>query len=280
MRVGEPSRTALGAAVHRAIHQDLEQGRIFEDPLAWRILGLDRDGVLTSARATAPVWMRLFIAVRHRFAEDGLAAAVERGTTQVVVLGAGLDTFAYRNPYDGVRVFEVDHPATGRWKAERLRESGIGVPAGTVFVGCDFERDDFLERLASAGFDPGRAAYFLWLGVVPYLSREAVVTTLARIGTLPAAEVAFDYPGPLTGLTRRARALRRQFERRVADLGEPLAEPFAPEDMAAILHAAGFTEIEDLGRAEIMERYLDLPAETAGGGGHVVRARVSPGRAP
>lgn len=274
MRAGEPSRTALGAAVHRAVHQDLDRARIFRDPLAWRILGLDRDGVLTSARATEQVWMRLFIAVRHRFAEDGLAAAVARGTSQVVVLGAGLDTFACRNPYAEVRVFEVDHPATGRWKAERLRESGIAVPAGTAFVACDFERDDFLERLLAAGFDGSRPAYFLWLGVVPYLSRDAVAATLSRIGTVPGAEVAFDYPAPMTGLSRRARALRRQFERRVADLGEPLAEPFAPDDMAAILRGAGLTDIEDLGRAEIMVRYLDLPPETPGGGGHVVRARA------
>ncbi|HEX7716101.1 MAG TPA: SAM-dependent methyltransferase [Marmoricola sp.] len=274
MRPGEPSRTAFGAAVHRAVHQELEGGRIFRDPLAWRILGLDREGVLTSARATERTWMRLFIAVRHRFAEDGLAAAVERGTRQVVVLGAGLDTFAYRNPYDGVRVFEVDFPATGRWKAEQLRDAGIAVPADTVFVGCDFERDDFLDRIAAAGFDPARPAYFLWLGVVPYLSREAVVSTLARIGTIPGAEVTFDYPAPVTGLSRRGRRLRKAFEHRVAELGEPLTQPFDPGDMAALLRSAGFTEIEDLDRAEIAPRYLGLAPDAPGGGGHVVRARV------
>jgi methyltransferase (TIGR00027 family) len=260
--------------VHRAVHQELEDGRIFRDPLAWRILGLDREGVLTSARATERTWMRLFIAVRHRFAEDGLAAAVERGTRQVVVLGAGLDTFAYRNPYDGVRVFEVDFPATGRWKAEQLREAGIAVPEGTVFIGCDFERDDFLDRIAAAGFDPARPAYFLWLGVVPYLSREAVVSTLGRIGTIAGAEVAFDYPAPMTGLSRRGRRLRKAFEHRVAGLGEPVTQPFEPDDMAALLRSAGFTEIDDLDRAEISRRYLGRPAGAPGGGGHVVRARA------
>lgn len=274
MRPGEPSRTALGAAVHRAVHQDLEGGRIFRDPLAWRILGLDRDGILTSASATERVWMRLFVAVRHRFAEDGLAAAVDRGTRQVVVLGAGLDTFAYRNPHEGLRVFEVDLPATGEWKAERLRASGIEIPAGTVAVGCDFERDDFLERIVAAGFDPGRPAYFLWLGVVPYLSRDAVVSTLRRIGSVPGGEVAFDYPAPVTGLSRRGRARRTAFEQRVAALGEPLTEPWEPSEIAAALRAAGFTEIEDLGPAEIAVRFLDRPAGTPGGGGHVVRARA------
>ncbi|HET6167934.1 MAG TPA: class I SAM-dependent methyltransferase, partial [Marmoricola sp.] len=221
MRAGEPSRTAFGAAVHRAAHQDLEDGRIFADPLAWTILGGDREAILDKVRRDGRPWMRLFIAVRHRFAEDGLAVAVERGTGQVVVLGAGLDTFALRNPYAGVRVFEVDHPATGAWKQERLREAGITVPPDTVFVGCDFEHEDFLDALVAAGFESDRPAYFLWLGVVPYLSFEAVGATLRRIGSLPGAEVVFDYPAPMTGLSRRARKLRDDLHRRVASLGEP-----------------------------------------------------------
>lgn len=275
MRPGEPSRTAYGAAAHRAVHQDLEGGRIFTDPLAWRILGADRETVLARAREADRPWLRQFIAVRHRVAEDRLAAAVERGTRQVVVLGAGLDTFAYRNPYAEVVVFEVDFPATGAWKAERLGEAGIPVPEGTAFVGCDFEREDFRERLVAAGFETDRPAFFLWLGVVPYLSREAVEMTLSRIGDLPGAEVVFDYAAPMTGLSRRDRATRAAFERRVSALGEPLTGSWSPEDVAGILRRAGFDQVEDLGRAEITERLLDLPADTPGGGGHVVHARAS-----
>ena len=274
MRPGEPSRTAYGAAAHRAAHQDLEGGRIFTDPLAWRILGADRDVVLDRARELNRPWMRLFIAVRHRFAEDGLAAAVERGTRQVVVLGAGLDTFAYRNPHAGTRAFEVDHPATGGWKADRLRESGIPVPEGTAFVGCDFEHEDFLDRLVDAGFDAARPAYFLWLGVVPYLSLDVVVTTLRRIASVSGGEVAFDYAAPLTGLSREARQRRAAFERRVAELGEPFTDPIDPAELDAILREAGFGEIEDLGGAQIATRFFGLPASTPAGGGHVVRARV------
>jgi len=274
MRPGEPSRTAFGAAAHRAAHQDLEDGRIFRDPLAWTILGADRDVVLDRARAADRPWLRLFIAVRHRFAEDGLAEAVERGTRQVVVLGAGLDTFAYRNPHAGVRVFEVDLPATGDWKAERLRDAGIAVPEGTVFVGCDFEHDDLLDRLVRAGFEASSPAYFLWLGVVPYLTEDVVTATLRRLGSLPGAEVAFDYAAPMTGLSRKARKWRAAFEQRVAALGEPLTGPIEPERVERILRDAGFGEIEDLGRAEIATRFFGLPADTPGGGGHVVRARV------
>jgi methyltransferase (TIGR00027 family) len=284
MRPGEPSRTAFAAAAHRALHQDLEGGRIFTDPLAWSILGADRDALVERASAADRPWMRHFIAVRHRFAEDGLAAAVARGTRQAVVLGAGLDTFAYRNPYDDLLVFEVDFPATGEWKVERLRESGITVPDGVVHIGCDFEHDAFLERLVAGGFDAGRPAYFLWLGVVPYLSREAIVTTLATIGALPGGEVVFDFPAPMSGLSRKGRALRAALERRVAEVGEPFTVTFTPDEVAAMLRDSGFTEIEDIGREEFMTRYLGLPADTPGGGGHVVRARVgssvSPVRAP
>jgi methyltransferase (TIGR00027 family) len=274
VRAGEPSRTAFGAAAHRAAHQDLEGGGIFADPLAWSILGADRDSLLAKVAKDGRPWMRLFIAIRHRFAEDGLEAAVARGTRQVVVLGAGLDTFAYRNPYDGVRVFEVDHPATGAWKVERLRAARIMIPPETAFVGCDFEHEDFLDKLVAAGFEPDRPAYFLWLGVVPYLTYDVVARTLRRIAGLPGAEVVFDYPAPMTGLSRRARALRADLHRRVAELGEPFTDPIDPARLGATLREAGFTEIEDLGRAEIVSRFLGLPADTPGGGGHIVRARV------
>ena len=164
VREGEPSRTAFGAAALRAAHQD-DPHPIFTDPLARQILG---DEELPD-RAWDQSRLRLFVAVRHRFAEDALAGAVARGTRQVVVLGAGLDTFAYRNPFPDTQVFEVDHPATGAWKRERLAETGIAVPGNVTYVAVDFERDALGERLAAAGFDGARPAFFLWLGVVPYL---------------------------------------------------------------------------------------------------------------
>src|ERR1700731_2720648 len=122
MQSGQASRTALGAAGHRAAHQVLEKGQIFSDPLALRILGADADQAIAEAvREPARRGLRLFIAVRTRFSEDALSAAVDRGATQLVVLGAGLDTYAYRARLGyHLRVFEVDHPATQAWKRERL----------------------------------------------------------------------------------------------------------------------------------------------------------------
>src|SRR5208282_5568085 len=125
MQSGKPSRTAWAAAAHRAAHQILDHGRIFSDPLALRILGQDAETVARDAEEhPSSRAMRIFIAARTRFAEDALAAAVASGLRQLVVLGAGLDTYAYRNPHAGrLRIFEVDHPATQAWKRERLADA-------------------------------------------------------------------------------------------------------------------------------------------------------------
>src|SRR5580700_465352 len=143
MQSGEPSRTALAAARHRAAHQVLEGGRIFADPLAARILGEDFDAIARDAGIhPSGRRMRIFIAVRTRFAEDSLAAAVERGARQLVVLGAGLDTYAYRGQTrDRVRIFEVDHPATQAWKRQRLAEAAIPLPSCLTFAPIDFEHE-------------------------------------------------------------------------------------------------------------------------------------------
>jgi methyltransferase (TIGR00027 family) len=277
MRAGRPSHTAYGAAAHRAAHQELEDGSIFRDPLAWRILGLDeagREGVLDRARERRP-YLRLFIAVRHRFAEDSLAAAVARGTRQAVVLGAGLDTFAYRNPHEGLAVFEVDHPETGAWKQQQLSAAGIDVPADVRYVGCDFEEQDFLDRLVASGFDPARPAFFLWLGVVPYLTEAAVRRTLARIGGLADAEVVFDHAGPKEGLTGESRALHDALAARVAAAGEPFRSTYSREQVTDLLAECGFDDVELLGRNEILRRWFGIDSD-APGGGQVVRARRTP----
>ncbi|MBA2956307.1 SAM-dependent methyltransferase [Nocardioides sp. MAH-18] len=268
MREGEPSRTALGAAMLRAAHQD-DEPLIFADPLAHRILG-DPDQM--PDRAWAQPRLRLFIAVRHRFGEDSLAAAVARGTRQVVVLGAGLDTFAYRNPHPGTRVFEVDCPATGAWKRERLAEAGIEVPDDLTYVGVDFETDSLAARLEAAGFDASRPAFFLWLGVVPYLSDAAVRATLAVIAAVPQGEVVLDYIRSVEAAPTLARSDRVTLEAHVADVGEPLQAGRDTAAMHAMLRGAGFEEIEELGRREIRVRYLRLPPGEADGDAHVVRA--------
>ena len=270
MREGEPSRTAFGAAALRAVHQEDPQP-IFTDPLARRILGADAP----PERAWDQPRLRLFIAVRHRFAEDALAAAVARGTRQVVVLGAGLDTFAYRNPYPDTRVFEVDHPATGAWKRERVSETGIEVPPNVTYVAVDFERDALAGRLEAAGFDATQPAFFMWLGVVPYLSVEAIRATLAVVASVPDGEVVFDYVRPVDRAPAEARAARQDLVEHVAGVGEPLQAGLEPDELRAILDVLGFDDVEDVGRREIRSRYLGRPPGDGEGDAHVLRARVT-----
>ena len=275
VREGEPSRTAFGAAMLRALHQDLDSPRIFTDPLAWRILG-DRDELLDGAEQWERSRLRLFIAVRHRFAEDSLAMAYDRGTRQAVVLGAGFDTFAYRNPHPGLRVWEVDFPATGAWKRHRLAEASLEAPDSVTYVGVDFETEAFLDRLVAAGLDAAAPTFFLWLGVVPYLSRGATEATLRSVASIPGGEVVFDVPAPAGQVPSKARADRADLEARVAELGEPFRGGWDIAEMVALLAELGFGDVEDLGRSEIRTRYLGLGPDDRPGGAHVVRARAVP----
>ncbi len=276
MQAGQPSRTAWAAAAHRAAHQILEQGRIFCDPLAVRILGQDAETVAReAAEHPSRRRMRLFIAVRTRFAEDALAAAVERGVRQLVVLGAGLDTYAYRSPFgERLRMFEVDHPSTQAWKRGRLAEAGIALPGWLTFAPVDFERESLAEGLEGAGFDREAPSFFTWLGVVPYLSEEATWSTLRFIASLPGgAQVVFDYSDPPESLSPEARAYHDERAERVAALGEAWVNYFEAEKLNPRLRALGFDEIEDLGPPQIAARYFPNRAGAPSDkGGHVLRA--------
>ena len=274
-----PSRTALAAATHRAAHQILEQGRIFADPLAVRILGADPETLAREADDhPSRRRMRIFIAVRTRFAEDALAAAVERGVKQLVVLGAGLDTFAYRSPLrDRLSIFEVDHPATQAWKRRQLTETGISAPESLTFAPVDFERETLADGLAAAGFDFAQQTFFTWLGVVPYLSETAVWTTLTFIASLGAgAQVVFDYADPPDTLSPEARAFHDARAERVQTIGEAWVTYFDAGPLHSGLRKIGFSDIEDLGPREIAARYFPSRASSAPErGGHVLRGARS-----
>src|ERR1019366_6452264 len=128
---------------------------------------------------------RLFMAARSRYAEGRLAASVAQGVNQYVVLGAGLDTFAYRNPFPALRVFEVDFPATQQWKLTMLKNAAIAVPENLSFVALDLEHKTLAASLAEAGFAADRPSFFSWLGVIPYLTLDAFRATLETIAQLP-----------------------------------------------------------------------------------------------
>ena len=277
MRQGQFSRTALGAAGRRAAHQVVDGGRVFADPLALRILGADADAAVAEARADpASRGLRFYVAARSRFAEDAALCAIARGVRQIVVLGAGLDTFAYRvEPIESLRVTEVDHPATRAEKRRRLAAAGIAAPAHVVYAGCDFETESLAGALAASGFDAGRPSVFLWLGVVPYLTEPAIFATLAFIGKLPGGgEVVFDYSNPAASIAEGG--WRRGHEivaARVAAAGEPLRTSFATPALHEKLRELGFRSIDDLGPDQIAARFAPERAASSGeSGGHLVLA--------
>ena len=261
MEVGSPSRTALSAATHRAAHQLLDVPKVFDDPLALRII---------CANAEKRIWvdlcqlqkkrsLRAFIALRSRYAEDELARAIQRGIRQYVVLGAGLDTFGYRNPYpvSRLRVFEVDHPATQTWKRVRLREAEIAIPDSLTFAPVDFEQQTLADGLNRAGFRTDEPAFFSMLGVVVYLTKTAVMETFKFVASLPAgSEIVFDYGILSSMLSERQRSAREYLARRVADIGEPWITYFDPASLARDLRAMGFKQVDDLGPEAAKERYF------------------------
>jgi methyltransferase (TIGR00027 family) len=258
----------------------LEEGRVFTDPLALRILGKDVEAVIHDAEQhPSRRRMRIFIAVRARFAEDALAAAMERGARQLVVLGAGLDTYAYRSTWgDRLRIFEVDHPSTQAWKRERLQEAGIAIPDTLTYAPIDFEHQTLGQGLASAGFDPSLQTFFTWLGVVPYLTEAAIFSTLGFIANLQGgAHVVFDYGNPPESLPPELRAFHDERVARVAELGEAWLSFFDADDLHSKLRSLGFTEIEDLGPPQIAARYFPHRAiNSPDKGGHILHATTMP----
>jgi len=278
MQAGQPSHTARGAAAYRAIHQTLDGGVIFSDPFASRILDDETRARLdeTAANLSLRPW-RLFIAARSRFSEDTLAACVARGVRQVVVLGAGFDTFSLRNPHAGlgVHVFEVDYPATQDWKRERLKQAGLAIPSSLTFAPVDFERQSLADGLKSAGFRADRPSFFQWLGVVPYLTREAIAMTLDFIASVPESEVVFDYAEPFENYPAERRENVMAVAASAASRGEPWLSLFDPAELSGMLRRRGFGVVEDLGLAEIADRFYGTLRQgiVIGPGAHVVRAQ-------
>jgi methyltransferase (TIGR00027 family) len=250
MKAGFPSMTAQSAAAHRAVHQLVDFPHVFDDPLAVEIVGPIDLAFMTewsSAFLPGVRQMRAFITARSRYAEDQLARAIAAGTAQYVILGAGLDTLAYRRCYSGteLQVFEVDHPDTQAWKRRRLAEAAIPVPSNVSFVPFDFERQGLDIELQNAGLRSGEPVFFSLLGVTPYLANNVVMAIFASIHSLcPKSRVVFDYLMPRETLGAWERmgfdVLSEEVERR----GEPFRGFFLPEALIAGLKRIGFERIE------------------------------------
>jgi methyltransferase (TIGR00027 family) len=234
----------------RALHRIVDREPwVLDDPVSLALFGdLVRARLeaqpdwLQDARSTA---LRGHVLLRSAFAESRMRDAVERGVRQCVALGAGFDTFAYRQPawMRGAKFFEVDAPVTQAEKRRRFARAGLTEAPNVVFVPIDFETTTLAEGLAAAGFDASAPAFFSVLGVLVYLSEEAVDSIFHFVGSLPAgSEIAFTFTQP-GGDVRLALS--------VAAIGEPMRSHFEPEDVEAKLRVAGFSEVSLLSVDEI-----------------------------
>jgi len=264
MKENRPSATAQRVAMRRAAHQLLDDPKVFDDPVALRIIGKESASALQAdprqfESTPLSAYLRAFIAARSRYAEDELALGVRRGVRQYVILGAGLDTFAQRNPHpEGLlHVFEVDHPTTQTWKRARLEEIGTTLPGDLTFAPVDFETQALEEGLRDAGYNPSKCTFFSWLGVTEYLTPEVVMATLCYIASAPAgSRVVFDYMISPSLLTPAQRLRFDALARRVASAGEPWQAFFDPELLTRNLRSMGFGYVEDKGPEEINARYF------------------------
>jgi methyltransferase (TIGR00027 family) len=222
-----------------------------EDPIAPWIIGPEAAISMMlgcwTAYLPASRYLRAFLTVRSRYAEDQLARAIASGTAQYVILGAGLDTFSYRNPYSncGLQIFEVDHPDTQAWKCQRLALTTIPVSSLVTFVPIDFEQQELDVELERAGFRLEEPAFFSWLGVTLYLANTVVMDTFKLIHSFcPANAVAFDYALPRQTLSAGEKVGSDALSKRVARAGEPFRSAFKPEALANDLKQIGFRRVE------------------------------------
>jgi len=267
--------------MHRAAHQLLDHPPVFADPLAIKIVGQEAAQTLKDGSGRhvmvefAP--LRAFIAVRSRFTEDCLGEAYSNGVRQYAILGAGLDTFAYERAkvFQGLSIFEIDHPATQGWKKTMLRDAGMEPPSSLIYAPVNFETETARDGLARAGFDFNKPAWFAWLGVTPYLSHEAITATLSFIASLKSGSgVVFDYSEGVRG-DENSRELKAMAER-VAALGEPFKSFFTAEEMIALSKQCGFTSVDDFDAMKLNTRYFANRSDGLKllGRGHLMKASV------
>jgi methyltransferase (TIGR00027 family) len=279
-----PSRTAVMTAVARALYRDEPGPVILDDDLALGLAGDEGAALAERLRTELPRSRVLafcrWMCIRSRFTEDLVERAMCRGVEQYVILGAGLDSFAYRRSdlMDGLRVFEVDHPASQSWKQYRLRDLGIEIPDNLVFAPVDFERQTLREGLASAGFNFARTAVFSWIGVTMYLTLDAIEATLGTISEcMPGSQVALTYNQPHRVLDDISIQVTSTFEAIATEMGEPFVSLFVPGEIEGLLRNHGFDDIVHFGPQEARAAWFSGAVDVAiAGAQRLIAATVSP----
>ncbi len=260
MQEGRPSRTAEGAGALRALHQVLDEPRVLDDPIAARLTGPELDRQKKIARLFPFLsQVRANFAMRSRYAEDCLAESIGNGVRQYVLLGAGLDTFAYRQPVwaGSLRIFEVDHPSTQQWKRAKLADAGVSIPSNVKLVGVDFENVSLGEGLAAAGLDFRVPTFFASLGVTQYLTAESFDVSVKFVLSMPSeSEIVFSFVLAASELSLSERIGAAFFATVAAAQGEPWLSRFVPQELAGKLTAMGFSKVFHLTNEAANDRYF------------------------
>lgn len=254
------SYTARGVAILRAAHLVIDgPPRVLNDAVVGRLLDPDIESQIRARvdelQTPGTRGLRAHVLLRSRFAEDSLASAVERGAEQYVLLGAGLDTFAYRQPpwAQGMTIVEVDHPASQAAKRAALAAAGIDVPANVRYADVDFERETLASGLTRCGVSTSTRTFFSWLGVTMYLTRDAIEATLRTVVSFPrASEIVFTFAQPNPDPTSPGAKLAEG----AASVGEPWISYFTPGEVEAMLRSLGFSIVQFLSRDEAAQRYF------------------------
>jgi len=278
MRAGKPSQTAFMTAVQRGHHNAIApEPKILRDNLALDLAGIasvedaqqyidKMIGIFAalSDLETAKTFMDRIdgaVCMRSRVVEENLALARKRGLRQLVILGAGLDSTAYRclKLTEGLDVFEVDHPSTQAWKRDRIAAAGIGIPKNLTYVAFDFETQTLAEALKIGGVKTDSMTFFTWLGVHMYLTDAAVKSTLNVLGAYPkGSEIVMDFISPTYvlegGVPENSVA---QLQKVVTEMGEPIKSRYYEIELKNILNRSGFTEVSFLSAKWLVENYLD-----------------------
>jgi methyltransferase (TIGR00027 family) len=275
-------------AVARAVHRQEPRPWVINDFLAAGLAGQEGMALAEWLRAKLPrpylLAFSRWVCVRARFAEDVVEQAAATGVGQYVILGAGLDSFAYRRHdlLGRLRVFEVDHPATQQWKQRRLAELGVAGPPGLVFAPVDFERQTLREGLEKAGFDFRQLAVFSWVGVTMYLTLAAIDATLATLARCRAGtRVVLTYNQPQDAMAGMTAQIAAAFAGIAAEMGEPFVTRFLPAEMAHLLHRHGFGELIDFGPEQAHAAYFQGRTDLdIAGAQRLIAATVMPALPP
>lgn len=258
------SSTAFATLYMRAVHQLLDaQPLVLEDPAAITLLGEEAARQIrknpTHHSTLGARALRTHVVLRSRFTEDCLAHAVERGITQYVILGAGFDTFAFRQPpwARNLRIFEVDQPATQAQKRTRLEDAGMAIPSNLHFAEIDFESESLRDGLIRHGVSMNVPTFFSWLGVTMYLQEEAIDAVLRTVAGFPGqSEIVLTFTQPPDLLSGTESNFHSLLAKAVHKSGEPFVSYFTCAAIEEKLRNVGFKKIAFLSDEEADQRYF------------------------